>query len=47
MEQTAIAADRESEHQRLLNRCLNSIWNDWLADLKKQARIIDNRHVFF
>ncbi len=41
------AADREGEHQRLLNRRLNSIWNDWLADLKKQAQIIDNRHVFF
>jgi len=39
--------DRESEHQRLFNRRLNSIWNDWLADLKKQARIIDNRYVFF
>ncbi len=41
------AAVRESEHQLLLNRRLNSMWNDWLADLKKQARIIDNRHVFF
>ena len=41
------ATDRESEHQRLLNRRLNSIWNDWLADLKAKAKIIDNRHVFF
>ncbi|MFB0516160.1 MAG: peptidylprolyl isomerase [Candidatus Neomarinimicrobiota bacterium] len=41
------AADRESEHQRLLNQRSNAIWNNWLADLKKQARIIDNRHVFY
>jgi len=39
--------DRESEHQRLLDRRLNDVWNNWLADLKKQARIIDNRHLFF
>lgn len=39
--------DRESEHQRVLNRRLGLIWNDWLADLKKQARIIDNRYLFF
>ncbi|MQY63766.1 MAG: hypothetical protein GH143_05615 [Calditrichaeota bacterium] len=47
MEQTTIAADRESAYQQLLDRHLNSIWNDWLTNLKKQARIIDNRHVFF
>ncbi len=37
----------ESLPRRLLNRRLNSVWNDWVADLKKQAWIIDNRHVFF
>ncbi|UCH62820.1 MAG: peptidylprolyl isomerase [Fidelibacterota bacterium] len=41
------ADNRESQHEQLLNRRINSIWNDWLADLKKQARIIDNRHVFY
>lgn len=41
------AADRESEHQGALNRRLDLIWNDWLTDLKKQARIIDNRYLFF
>jgi len=25
----------------------SSIWNDWLADLKAKAKIIDNQHVFF
>jgi parvulin-like peptidyl-prolyl isomerase len=39
--------DRVSEHQRLLNRRLNTAWTQWLADLKKQAKVIDNRHVFF
>ena len=41
------ATDREIEHQRLLTRRLNAGWNEWLADLKKQAKVIDNRHVFF
>ncbi|UCH09466.1 MAG: peptidylprolyl isomerase [Fidelibacterota bacterium] len=41
------ASDRENEHQRLLTRRLNSDWNQWLADLKRQAKVIDNRHVFF
>ncbi|UCD38062.1 MAG: peptidylprolyl isomerase [Fidelibacterota bacterium] len=41
------ASTRETEHQRLLNRRLNAIWNLWLTDLKAQADIIDNRHLFF
>ena len=41
------AAQRESQHQSLLDNRLNRIWSDWLTDLKKQARIIDNRHLFF
>ena len=32
---------------RVVDRRLDSIWNDCLADLKKQARIIDNGYVFY
>ena len=38
---------RETEHQLLFNRRLNTAWVQWITDLKEQAKIIDRRHAFF
>jgi parvulin-like peptidyl-prolyl isomerase len=41
------ADEREAEYERLLTRRLNSIFEDWLADIRKEANVIDNRHAFY
>lgn len=44
---SAYEAQREAAHERLLEQRAQAAWNIWLDDLKDQAEIIDNRHIFF
>jgi parvulin-like peptidyl-prolyl isomerase len=41
------AEEREAEYNRFLTRRQNSIFEDWLADIRKEANVIDNRHAFY
>lgn len=41
------ASARDAEYQRLLNQRLNDAWTQWIADLKSNAEVVDNRFRFF
>ncbi|UCH09989.1 MAG: peptidylprolyl isomerase [Fidelibacterota bacterium] len=41
------AMEWKAEYDRFLTRRLNSIFEDWLADIREEANIIDNRHAFY
>lgn len=38
---------REAEHAVLLQRRVSAVWAEWVADLRKEAKIIDNRNRFY
>ncbi len=41
------ALERENEHLQLLTQRLGTIWNTWMNDLESQARIVDNRYLYY
>jgi len=42
-----IAAEKESTRNRLMNQKKNMIYNEWIAALKSQVKIVDNRSSFY
>ena len=44
---SAYPGQRAAEHSILYQRKVNAIWAEWLADLRKQAKIVDNRSYFY
>ncbi len=44
---TAYSAQRNSLRDNLMQEKKNFIFNQWLNQLKKDAKIVDNRHLFF
>lgn len=41
------AIDRDSIYKKLYETRLSTVWTNWLADLKSNSEIIDNRHAFY
>ena len=40
-------AVRASNYTTLSNQRVRDAWGTWITDLRKHAKVIDNRHVFF
>ena len=44
---SAYPGQRAAEHSILYQRKVDAVWPEWLADLRKQAKIVDNRSYFY
>ncbi len=42
-----LAAEKEAARERLMSRKKNTIYNEWLAALKSQVKIVDNRSALY